>query len=224
VATLLLEKIFDGLTLATLLLLTVVLISPPDWVVGVAGTAGVLFLGLLSLLIALNCWPNWFIASWEKLARFLRMPQLGAYIRSTLERFSLGLATIRSARPFVMGLLLTAAIWLIDIQGTWWMASSLGIPLSLVGATVLSAVVGLGFMIPAAPGNVGTYEASAIAGLSLFGIGFDQAIPLAVLMHGSSLILTSVLGLTGLRLMRQQPLSAIEDRDSASLKHSDHVV
>jgi uncharacterized membrane protein YbhN (UPF0104 family) len=58
-----------------------------------------------------------------------------------------------------------------------------GVEISLSGTLLVLAAVLLGTMIPVAPGNLGTYEASAFMAYRFLGMGADQALALAIVQH-----------------------------------------
>lgn len=66
----------------------------------------------------------------------------------------------------------------------------------LVGSVLVMLVVTtIGFVIPGAPGAVGTYHGIAVLGLSLFGVPGDRAAGFAVLLHALNYIPLTVVGL-----------------------------
>jgi uncharacterized membrane protein YbhN (UPF0104 family) len=58
-----------------------------------------------------------------------------------------------------------------------------GIEISVSGTLLVLAAVLLGTMVPVAPGNLGTYEASAFVAYRYLGVGADQALALAIVQH-----------------------------------------
>jgi len=80
-------------------------------------------------------------------------------------------------------LLLTAVIWTTEAGLIWGLARSLRVIVSLKSAVVASAVLGLGLMIPAAPGGLGTYELFGTEAFKLAGITASSALALTVVIH-----------------------------------------
>ena len=54
---------------------------------------------------------------------------------------------------------------------------SLGIAVPWYGGLVMLVITAIGIMVPAAPGYIGTLNLACIAGLALFGVGKDLAVP-----------------------------------------------
>jgi uncharacterized membrane protein YbhN (UPF0104 family) len=82
--------------------------------------------------------------------------------------------------------LLRALLWSIAADGTEFALIhvclvSLHIDAGWIASAAVLAGVNLAIALPAAPGNVGTFEAGATFGLVLVGVPVDQAVPFAVL-------------------------------------------
>jgi uncharacterized protein (TIRG00374 family) len=194
-ATVALEKILDGLALAALLQVAVVLLGPPGWLATAALVSGCIFAAALGVVVILKVRPSWLPNFVAWCATKVGAPRVGEALRGMLQRFVAGLAVLASPGQVLVVVLLTAAIWLADAAVTWGLAIGLQAPLSFPAAAVVSAMIGLGFMIPAAPGNLGTYEVVTVAALGLFHIRGEQAVTVALVLHAWTFLLNTALGL-----------------------------
>jgi uncharacterized protein (TIRG00374 family) len=209
--TLAFEKTLDGLTLVLVLMLAVVVLGPSGWVMITALVPGAIFAGALAFLILLRLRSEWVLGLATRVlercgARSLKDRGIGL-----LARFIDGLSAIESRKQILATVALTAVIWFGDALVTWWLAHSTSVPVSLSAAAVVSAIIGLGYMIPAGPAAVGTYEAAAVAGLGIFSVLGERALAFALVMHACSLILTTGLGLVGLLLTAGNALAPPTD-------------
>ena len=95
-------------------------------------------------------------------------------------------------RPCVWGysVLVAAA----QISAFWAVLHAGGAPLSGGAAFVVFLIVKLGTLIPGAPGNLGTYQASCISGLKLFGVTGSNAASLSMLVFFISTVPLYVVG------------------------------
>jgi uncharacterized membrane protein YbhN (UPF0104 family) len=66
---------------------------------------------------------------------------------------------------------------------------------SVVGLLFMTALVNLGLLVPALPGNVGTYELLVVAGMAVFRVDKDLAVAFALIFHVGQLVVTLVVGL-----------------------------
>jgi uncharacterized membrane protein YbhN (UPF0104 family) len=63
-----------------------------------------------------------------------------------------------------------------------------------VGLLFMTALVNLGLLIPALPGNVGTYEALVVAGMAFFRVDKELAVAFALIFHVGQLVATLLVG------------------------------
>ena len=175
-ATIFLERIWDGLVLVLILFVIGVLNVVPDRggvLDRVELLAAPVFLGL-SLFIALALWRA---ALAERVVTAVARPlpaRVGERVLSLFRGFLGGLATMR--RPGRLGatVLLSLVIWAIEGLAyyalTWAFDLSLGAATRLVLAFTVLVMVNLSIMIPSAPGYVGTFDAAGGVALRLFGV------------------------------------------------------
>jgi uncharacterized protein (TIRG00374 family) len=106
-----------------------------------------------------------------------------------------GMKGITHSRGLLPVSLLSLACWVIHGMYFFLMFKALDIELSFSAALVLQMVIGLGVILPAAPGYVGTFEYFTVLGLSLFGIGHEAAFAYALLAHICQFVPVSAVGL-----------------------------
>jgi len=206
-ATVVLERVFDGLTIILVLALVALFRPLPLWgrQVAYASTAffvsALLFLTLLlfrkekalSLArVVLRLLPGELkegrgqAGGWK--ARFLGM----------LASFADGLDALRSTRDLAAVVLYSLAVWLCEAITFYLVMRSFPLPLQGIqevwGALFLLSIVNLGIMIPAAPGGVGPYQAAAILALGAFGVDKELALSVSLVSHSLQYIIITGLG------------------------------
>jgi hypothetical protein len=67
------------------------------------------------------------------------------------------------------------------------------LPLSAVFVVMLMEIIGV--IIPSAPGFVGTYHAAVATGLAVFGVSYELALSVAIVMHATFFVPGTVVGL-----------------------------
>jgi uncharacterized membrane protein YbhN (UPF0104 family) len=97
-----------------------------------------------------------------------------------------------------------------------------GVQPTIGQAALLAAGTNLATAIPAAPGYVGTFELAAVTIGASIGIGRSDALAIAVLIHGFSLLITSIAGAIAFALgpRRRHAKVAHEARDAELAAHS----
>jgi len=197
-ATVGLEKIFDGMTLLLVVLSTLAFVSSPDWLARIGLFSSVVFGGAITALMLLHFRPLWLIQVIRPLFRTCRLVALGERVITALDSFGEGLTVISSPFRLMALILLTLVIWLGEAIVISGLGSTLNIALSFPAAIVVAAVLGLGLALPAGPGFIGTFEYFALAGLSLTGIKAESALALAVVLHSWTFLANSIFGMAGI--------------------------
>jgi uncharacterized protein (TIRG00374 family) len=194
-ATLAVEKVLDGLALIGMVLFSVWALHPPRWVVDLLRLAILIFGSALVLLVVLRYRARRVIGYVRAGMRSLRLQSLEEKFDGLFTSFAEGLAAVSSAGQMMRLLLLTAAIWTTEAILIWGLAAALSLPVSLKSAVVTSAILGLGLMIPAAPGGVGTYELFGTEAFKLAGLAASGALALTLVIHAWVFLANVLLGL-----------------------------
>ena len=225
-ATLAVEKVLDGLALIGMVLFSVWALHPPTWVLGLVRTAALIFGGALVLLIVLRYRTRSLIGSVRRAFRWLHLSSLEERFDDLFTSFADGLSAISSAEQLLILMLLTVVIWITEATLIWGLAGALGMTVSLKSAVVASAVLGLGFMIPAAPGGLGTYELFGTEAFKIAGFTASSALALTVVIHAWVFVANvlaglALLGVKGLSLAQlRRRLNDVEAVESDGLGSS----
>ena len=182
-ATLAVEKVLDGLALVGMVLFSVWALHPPHWVLDLLRVAILIFGSALVLLLVLRYRTRALIDRVRRGFRVVHLSSLEEKFDGLLTSFADGLSAVGSAGRMLTLLVMTAAIWVTEAGGIWGLGQSMGLAVSLRSAVVASAVLGLGLMIPAAPGGLGTYELFGTQAFKLAGIAASSALALTVVIH-----------------------------------------
>lgn len=194
-ATIAVEKVLDGLALIGMVLFSIWALHPPGWVLGLARTAAFIFGGILLVLILLRYRTRSLVSLVRRASRRMRLLSLEEKFDRLLTSFSEGLSAISSANHLLVLMLLTGMIWITEALLIWGLAQALGVTVSVKSACVVSAVLGLGFMIPAAPGGLGTYELFGTEAFKLVGIMASNGLALTVVIHAWIFVVNVLVGL-----------------------------
>lgn len=184
-ATIVVEKILDLLTLGLVLAGLVVLQQLPylpGWLqVSVVSTAvgfggGLLALGLM---LAFRARVLGLVGLVEARVPPLRRLEPRALVASFLD----GLAALgrRDRLPAVA--FWSVAVWASSAVTMWLGIAALGIDASPTAVLFSLVVTNLGMVVPSAPGYVGVFHALLVESLRPFGIDPNQALGAAILMH-----------------------------------------
>ncbi|MFN0069996.1 MAG: lysylphosphatidylglycerol synthase transmembrane domain-containing protein [Chloroflexota bacterium] len=198
IATIFLERVFDGLVLILILFALSTRLPLPEWGREVQLASTVLFFGLAGG-IALVVTRQQLAAAILRRAAGGLPERIGFWISSAFEMFLMGLESMRRIQRVGTVALLSCTIWLLEGLSYYLLALGFDLPLSplrLVAAVCLLLVmVNLGIMIPSAPGYVGTFQFFAVSALSVFDVPRETGLALAVVSHVMQYALVTVIGL-----------------------------
>ena len=187
-ATIVVERVLDGLALCAMLFTTLLFVEPGAragsfdliFLRGAGVTLLGVFLFALAVLWGLLIWPGRVMSLATGLAGRIS-PKLSAWVGEALSGFSQGLAVLKRGRSLLPLVLLTGAVWLPVLGMNTVFLPAVGMPplvfwgaLALVGENMASAV-------PAAPGYVGTFQLAVLWALVLGGAPEDKATAYAIL-------------------------------------------
>ncbi len=113
--------------------------------------------------------------------------------------------------------LLSVLVWLLYSAGFWLvLAWVFGLELTPTQVLVVFVVAASGMALPSSPGALGVYEAAIVLALGWFGVGREQALAAALVMHAiqylpTTLLALGVLARSGIRLQRLRQSDAAQD-------------
>lgn len=108
-----------------------------------------------------------------------RFPRLRAWLRELRRGFMI----ILNLRRFILVVLLSIAMWTLEVLSMKFVAAPLGIDIQLGQGMFVLLLLNLGIAVPITLGNIGTYEAALVLGLGLWGIGANDAVAIAISHH-----------------------------------------
>jgi glycosyltransferase 2 family protein len=194
-ATLAVEKVLDGLAMIGMVLFSIWALHPPHWVIESLRLATLIFGTTLLMLVILRYRTRILIDSVRKIFRWAHLTAIEEKFDSVLTSFADGLSAINSAGQMLTLVAMTAAVWTTEVALIWGLAGALGLAVTLKSAMVASGVLGLGLMIPAAPGGLGTYELFGTEAFKLVGVAAASALALTVVIHAWVFVANVVIGI-----------------------------
>ena len=198
VATIILERICDGLTLILFLAFVSMLIRLPDWGREVQTFSTLLFLAA-AIAIAVVLAKESLVGRVADLVLGRVPARLAGPVLRAIDVFISGLHALKSRRSLALVVVLSVAVWLLEATSYLLMVSAFNVsmpPLQLVLASVfLLVVVNLGIMLPSAPGYVGTFQFFAVMALGAFGVPKETALAVAISSHLMQYLMVTAIGI-----------------------------
>lgn len=202
-ASLVMERVFDGVAIVALLFASMAAPSFPATVeIGgvdprvaarvVAAVTGALAVLLFLLALA----PERSVAVAERVAGKLLPPSLRRPLVDALHSFLGGLGILRDPKLLVVSVLWALGQWLFLALSFWLAFRAFGITqVPFAGAMFLQSLVSLAVAVPSSPGFFGPWEAAAKLGLGLWGVPAGQAVSFAIGFHIGGFIPVTLIGI-----------------------------
>jgi uncharacterized protein (TIRG00374 family) len=191
------ERLFDVVSVVILLSIGLVALPLPDWAATGGITAGVgSLLGVVVLALAARYpAPALRIGVWA----LALIPGISREKASSfLSPFVDGLGAVSDWRNFASGFGMSLACWAVSGFSAWLLMLAFWPGVSIPIAAFVLGAAGLGVAVPAAPASVGTFQAAVIAACLAAKFDLSTSQSFSILLWLSSIAPTCLLGAAGL--------------------------
>jgi len=183
VATTVLERVWDTVAVAIILVATLSGIPLPDWL----QRANLIILSLCGVVLG----GGWLLVRQGE-AAFTRFPPR---VAAVMRNFSSGFAALQSVPQVIGALLYSLAIWL-ALGGYYWiLLHACGFSLPLQATFVVLIFTVFAAAIPAAPGFLGTYQVAMELALQFYAVPKDEALGFSLIAHAAQYFPIVIVGL-----------------------------
>lgn len=182
-ASILVERIFDGLTMISFLILAGLIGGIPDYLRYLLWTAIGVFGAALGGIYAIVLWPEPIGRLAERLIVRFTPRRFHSRLLDIAERFIGGFASIRSVWTLTRVLIFSIAVWSAETFSYRLLMNSFGFSVDFHHLLLMSGAANLGTALPSGPGNVGTFDAPSILVLTRVGVLQDTAASYQLLLH-----------------------------------------
>jgi len=200
-ATVVIERLFDILSLLALLFLCVPWLPHVTWLraaVVVSLVAVACTVMLVAIVMHLGRGPGALGALLVRLP-FLNHEIVGRLTTSVAH----GLIALRRPRQAAAALAWTVLSWLVLGLAFWFLMIGFHLHLSVLAGLLVVIATGLSFMVPAAPGGVGVFEAAGLAATSAYGISNSRALAYILVLHAVNVLPFMIAGIAVLATGRK---------------------
>ncbi len=187
-ATVVIDRVLDGLTVSALFILVLIfqpliMAEPlPDWLNRGGYLAAAVYMVTLTFLVGLIVQRARTLA----LATFVMRPlpsRLRNVALNALTTFVEGLGIFKSIPLLVAATLLSLVVWVLYGVGIYLMFLMFNMSLTIFQSFVVLLILTIVLTLPGAPGFVGAMELGIKSSLVLFGVSDSQAFALAAVYH-----------------------------------------
>ena len=199
-SSIIIERAFDLIFAAAMLLSTLPLALGVDW----ARPAGIGTLVIMAALVAVLYLMARFTDRVHAIAITIggRWRLFNRYVIPQIDSLLDGLSALTNWRQFLLSAVLIGATWVCWLAVYYVMLITIAPAAPFWWAIFADSILALGVAIPSAPAGLGVYEGAMVLALTILGIAQPVALAYAIIMHFLQFIITGVLGFWG--LLREQ--------------------
>ncbi len=192
--TVLVERLFDGLTLLLFFLLTVALLGANGALRGLAAISIAIFLVALAVFGLILRWPARAEALAHRVVALLPRPlrPLGRDLSSSLLS---GMVALRDPTALTVAIVTSPLAWGMEAGVFWMVGQSFGLHLNLGWFMMAMAAGNLALTAPSTQGGIGPFEFFARQVIVVAGASEGAATAYALVAHAMIIVPVTVLGL-----------------------------
>lgn len=209
-ASIFVERIFDGLTIALILSATLFFYPFPQNVKTLAIMASAFFMVLFFFIMF-----GTFSDKPMKILRFLksRLPEFTHFLFELAEKFLKGASSLRSIRQIFAVTFLSLVIWTFELGVYIIISSAFDVNIPFAGYLFMLCAANLGMLAAPTPGGLGVFQAAIVFALKSFTILYEKRMAVAIILHMSQIIPVTLIGLIWLYFNHISVLAVENDTD-----------
>jgi uncharacterized protein (TIRG00374 family) len=200
-ATIVVERLADGLTLLLILLTGLMYFNFPEDMISVSASlksAGVLLFVSYSLIIVFfigfRLKPDRYMIILSK-ALFFLPDNIRSRSVDIVRKFGQGLTPVKGFYGWGMLIFYSLLLWSLSLFQIKFIENSIGLSLPFIAVFLVLSMASFGVMIPSAPGYIGAFHLAVQYGFMFFGVSREEGLSAAILYHASFFFPTILIGL-----------------------------
>jgi uncharacterized protein (TIRG00374 family) len=184
-ATILVERIFDGITMLVFIFAVLPLVPTNQFLSELLPFMSVLFFGALLAFLLVASSPSRAQTVYQWMVGRLVPERFRTQVSGLLETFLEGLQVLRSGRDMAFVLGISILLWLVEAWKYWFVMQGFAFDQPFYVLVFTCAVVNLATTIPSTPGYLGTFEVAGIESLVIFGVARHTATSFILALHAA---------------------------------------
>jgi uncharacterized protein (TIRG00374 family) len=194
-ATILVERIFDGLVMLLFVFLTLPTVPnlQPE-LRRLVVLASLAFFGALLAFLALASAPTTARHLYSGLINRFLPARFRPQLLALADRFMEGLVGLRRGRDLAMIFVTSTVVWLLETVKYWFVMQAFPFEVSFFALMLMNGLANLALTIPAAPGGIGPFDWAGIETLAAFGVDRILASAYTLVLHVALWFPITVLG------------------------------
>jgi uncharacterized protein (TIRG00374 family) len=193
--TIVIERLIDVIVFVLFFFVIMIVMPFPDFIKNTFYMCGVIFGAALVVLFLISKNEAKAISFISKIP----MPhKIKEFAVKFLDKFADGLIILRKPKVFCAAFILSVLIWVTESFFLVLTASSCSINISLIGGIFVVIIIGIGAIIPTAPGYIGAFEFMGVTALSALSVDKEAAFACIAIYHFLQLMTIFALGISSI--------------------------
>jgi hypothetical protein len=201
-ATVFLERTFDGLTMLMFVFLALPFAPMPPAFRKLVILATLIFGVATAIFVWAAVRPERLVSIYGWVSARLLPARVQPALNETFDRFLLGLQCMSSPIDVTMIFGTSILIWLIETVKYWFVMHAFGFTVGFLVLMLINGVVNLATTLPSAPGYIGTFDGPGINILTAYGVDSSLAASYILTLHAALWLPVTVVG--GYYFLREQ--------------------
>ena len=194
-ATVFVERIFDGLVMLFFVFLALPFVpAMPSVYRNLVILLTVLLVGATGLFMWMAASPTRVEAVYGWMANFLVPERFRMRTDNLYARFMEGLQCLDSGRDVLLIFGTSVVIWLLETVKYWFVMHAFDFQVSFLVLMLMNGLVNLATTLPSAPGYVGTFDTPGIETLVAFGVDRNVAASYTFTLHAALWLPVTLVG------------------------------
>lgn len=193
-ATVFIERIFDGLVMLMFVFLALPFAPMPDHYrrLVIALTALMVFATVIFMWMAMN--PQRVVVVYNWIAVRVLPVRIRTATDGLLQRFIEGLSSLSSGADVIMIFFTSVIIWLLETVKYWFVMHAFSFQVGFIVLMLMNGLVNLATTLPSAPGYIGTFDTPGIETLAAFGVERNLAASYTLTLHAALWVPVTLVG------------------------------
>lgn len=193
-ATVIIERVFDGLVMLLFVFLALPFAPMPAQFRNLVILLTVLMLAAAAIFIWMAANPTVMAAVYGWFAARVLPSRIRTRTDDLYERFMAGLASLGSGSAVVMIFGTSIIIWLLETVKYWFVMHAFDFSVGFIVLMLMNGLVNLATSLPSAPGYIGTFDTPGIETLVAFGVERNLAASYIFTLHAALWLPVTALG------------------------------
>lgn len=194
-ATIVVERLFDGLAYVTFFIITVSFLPFPDYIKTMFWIGAAIFSCVLLILFLLS--RNRARAS-GLMARLPLPAKLKGPVGHVFNNFLEGLRMFSDHKTLLKGFVFSLIVWGVEGLVFYVMSFPFGMGINFFQSVFTMIIIGMASILPGAPGYVGSVEASGVVALNVFKIDKTLSMAYIITIHSLQWLTVAFWGIRAL--------------------------